>query len=101
MVEKRYSGNGRERGKLEIFKLRRPLKTIRAGHTLRIIAQQHFRVLWTADDWADSDNVRRARRWAFRDRLPMSPMPPDADGPISFTLFWPDGESLGGPEFRY
>ena len=86
-VEKRYS-NGRERIKLEVFKLRRPIKSIRAGYTLRIVAQEHFRVLWSADGWktvttAESATVGHAGSFAD------IPTTNEQTGSISFTLFWP------------
>src|SRR5271170_4881536 len=86
-VEKRYA-NGRELIKLDVFKLRRPLKMIRAGYTLRMIAQQHFRVLWTADDWrtvsaVESGTVGHAGSFADLQTTP------EQTGKLSFTLFWP------------
>jgi glucoamylase len=86
-VEQRYA-NGRERIKLEVFKLRRPLKRIRAGYTLRIIAQEHFSVLWTFDDWHTVSTVESAtvgHAGSFAD----IPTTGEQTGKVSFTLFWP------------
>ncbi len=96
-VEDRYA-NGRPPCKLEIFKLRRPVKSIPAGFTLRIIAQKHFRALWTLDDWntviaTESNTVGHAG--AFAD------MPTHAEqaGKLSFTLFWPEENRWEGHNY--
>lgn len=96
-VEKRYA-NGRERIKLEVFKLRRPLKMIRAGYTLRMIAQQHFRLLWTADDWHTVSTVESStvgHAGSFAD----IPTTPEQTGKVSFTLFWPMENRWEGHNF--
>ena len=96
-VEKRYA-NGRERIKLEVFKLRRPLKMIRAGYTLRMIAQQHFRLLWTADDWHTVSTVESStvgHAGSFAD----IPTTPEQTRKVSFTLFWPMENRWEGHNF--
>src|SRR6476661_3766593 len=55
-VEQRYA-KGRARSKIEVFKMRRPVKTMRAGCVLRITAQQRFRVTWTSDGWKTKTEV--------------------------------------------
>jgi glucoamylase len=96
-VEKRYA-NGRECIKLEVFKLRRPVKSVRAGYTLRIIAQQHFRVLWTADDWhtvTAAESTTLGHAGSFAD----VPTTPEQTGKVSFTLFWPMENRWEGKNF--
>ena len=96
-VEKRYA-NGRERINLEVFKLRRPVKTIRAGYTLRIIAQHHFRALWTVDDWqtvTTIDSATVGHAGSFAD----IPTTPKQTGKVSFTLFWPMENRWEGHNF--
>jgi glucoamylase len=96
-VEKRYA-NGRERINLEVFKLRRPVKTIRAGYRLRIIAQHHFRALWTVDDWqtvTTIDSATVGHAGSFAD----IPTTPKQTGKVSFTLFWPMENRWEGHNF--
>jgi glucoamylase len=96
-VEERYA-NGRERCKLEVFKLRRPVKLIQAGYTLRIIAQQHFRALWTLDNWQTVTTVESAtvgRAGSFAD----VPTTPEQTGTLSFTLFWPEENRWEGHNY--
>ena len=97
-VESRYAGGRPQRKQLEIFKLRRPLKRIPAGSTLRFIAENRFRMLWTNDEWKttetqDSTNV------GFPGSFADVP-PADAQcGRISFTLFWPGENRWEGRNF--
>ena len=85
-VERRYA-KGKAHSNLEVFKLRRPVKKIQAGRVLRIIAQQHFRVVWSADGWqtrnvTDSTTVGCAGSYADL------PTTKKQTGRVSFTLFW-------------
>jgi glucoamylase len=96
-VEERYA-NGRERCKLEVFKLRRPVKSIRAGYRLRIIAQNHFRVIWTLDNWQTVTAIESAtvgHAGSFADLQ----TGPEQTGMLSFTLFWPMENRWEGRNF--
>jgi glucoamylase len=53
-VYERYcepAGRKRLRRDLEIFTLKRPIKKIAAGDTLRILDEKRFEVRWTVDEW--------------------------------------------------
>jgi glucoamylase len=100
-VEERYAGrreheNGRR--KLEVFRLRRPVKTMRAGHTLRVVSQWHFRIIWTLDNWVTvSAGESNTVGWAgsFAD----VPTAAEHTGQLSFTLFWPEENRWEGRNF--
>jgi glucoamylase len=96
-VAERYA-NGRERSKLEVFKLRRPVKEIKAGHTLRIIAQEHFRVLWTVDNWVTVTAVE-STTLGFVGSFADVPTKAEQTGALSFTLFWPMENRWEGRNF--
>jgi glucoamylase len=85
-VELRYS-NGRPRAKIEVFKLRRPVRSIAAGRSLRIIAQRHFRVAWTADGWKTTA-VLESTALGFAGSYADLPTSEKQTGALSFTLFW-------------
>ncbi len=53
-VYERYceaKGRQRVRGSLEIYSRRRPIQKVTAGDTLRILDEDRFEVVWTADGW--------------------------------------------------
>ncbi len=52
VVEQRYTGKKRHRGNPEIFKLSRPIREVKAGSTLRVIAENRFRIVSSCDGWA-------------------------------------------------
>jgi len=96
-VEQRYAG-GHARSKIEIFKLRRPVKTIEAGCTLRVIAQQHFRVVWTADGWKTSANIE-STAVGYAGSFADLPTETKQTGLLSFTLFWTEENRWEGRNF--
>ena len=97
VVEERY-GKGHKKSHLEVFKLRRQVKKIQAGKTLRITAHSRFRVIWTADAWktnqvTDSSAVGHAGSYAD------IPTAPEQNGAVSFTLFWIEENRWEGRNF--
>lgn len=96
-VEERYA-KGHARSKIDVFKLRRPLKSIRPGYTLRITAQKHFHVLWTSDDWntqATVDGTALGYAGCYAD-LPTGAA---QTGKLSFTLYWTEEDRWEGRNF--
>ncbi len=84
--------------KLEVFKLRRPIKKLRAGYRLRVIAQKHFRVLSTTDDWKTAttvESVSVGHAGSFADLMTDTKQ----TGKLSFTLFWPEENRWEGRNF--
>jgi glucoamylase len=96
-VERRYA-RGHAHSKLEVFKLRRPVKRMEAGRVLRITAQQHFRVLWTADGWktsATTESTALGYAGSFADVATRA----GQTGQLSFTLFWTEENRWEGRNF--
>jgi glucoamylase len=50
VVAERY-GAGRRPSGIEIFRLERPVESMPAGSKLRFVANDHFSLVWTVDDW--------------------------------------------------
>jgi glucoamylase len=98
VVEERYAGKTRHMGNPEIFKLRRPVKEIRAGSTLRVVAENRFRVLWTLDGWA-TVNTRESASVGFPGSFADLAVPEARNGTLSFTLFWPGENRWEGRNF--
>ncbi len=97
VVEARY-GSGPVPSGIEVFKLRRPIREMRAGSTLRIIAENRFRVRWSDDDWQtqqDLDSLSVGYPGSYADL----PTASKQSGSISFTLFWPDESRWEGRNF--
>ena len=96
-VERRYAG-GRAKSNIEVFKMRRPISQIESGRVLRIIAQHHFRVLWSADGWKTSETVESTAlgyAGSFADLPPASKQ----TAALSFTLFWTEENRWEGRNF--
>ncbi len=96
-VEERFARD-HEPSKLEVFRLRRPTKSMPAGHTLRIVSQWHFRALWTVDGWnqvASTESTTLGLAGSYADL----PTAAGQAGPLSFTLFWPEENRWEGKNF--
>jgi glucoamylase len=97
VVEERY-GKSHKKSHLEVFKLRRQVKKIQAGKTLRITAHSRFRVIWTADAWKTNqvtDSTAVGHAGSFAD----IPTVPKQNGAVSFTLFWIEENRWEGRNF--
>jgi glucoamylase len=97
-VAERYA-LGYKGSQIEVFKLRRPLARIDAGKTLRITAQQQFRVIWTADGWQTKnalDSAKVGSAGSFADL----PTAESQKGQLSFTLFWTEENRWEGRNFN-
>jgi glucoamylase len=90
-VEERYAVAAGKRtfiNHTEIFQLGRPILTILAGHTLRIVDPQRFRAVYTFDNWTTTltlDSSAVGHPGSFVD----IPTTPQQMGSIVLTIGWP------------
>ena len=76
------------RNHLGIYRLTRPIRAIRAGYTLRIIDAEHFKVVYSTDNWTTVNSLISTTVGApgsFAD----IPTTPGETSNIVFTLCWP------------
>jgi glucoamylase len=96
-VERRY-GKGHVASRVEVFKLRRRVKSIEAGRVLRITSQQRFLVVWSADGWKTSETTESTAvgyAGSFADVATSA----GQTGQLSFTLFWTEENRWEGRNF--
>lgn len=96
-VERRYV-RAHTKSKIEVFKLRRPLKRIAAGRVLRITAQRRFRVLWSADGWK-TNAITESNSVGFSGSFADLKTSEKQTGQLSFTLFWTEENRWEGRNF--
>jgi glucoamylase len=96
-VERRYA-MGNAHSNLEVFKLRRQVKSVKAGCVLRIIAQQHFRVMWSVDGWKTAATLE-STALGFAGSYADLPTAAEQTGQLSFTLFWTEENRWEGRNF--
>jgi glucoamylase len=72
----------------EIYSAGRPVKFVKAGHTLRIVDAGHFKAIYTTDDWA---TVKEAvsNMVGYSGSYVDIPTQPGQTGRIIFTQVWP------------
>jgi glucoamylase len=91
VVEDRYgvaAGKRTFTNHIEIFEVTRPVTTIFSGYTLRIVDREHFRVVYTFDNWATTESVD-ARSVGYPGSFVDISSAPNQAGHILFTLAWP------------
>ncbi|MBX6359183.1 MAG: glucan 1,4-alpha-glucosidase [Acidobacterium ailaaui] len=96
IVEARY--RERRKSQIEVFKLRRPLRRIAAGKTLRITAQERFQVVWSTDGWKTRQSILSSTV-GYAGSYADIPTAQKQNGTISFTLFWTERQQWEGRNF--
>jgi len=98
-VYERYcdpEGRGRRQRNLEIFSLRRPIQTIGAGDTLRILDGNRFSLLWSADGWQTIQSQASCSLGSAGHSAEIAPAQRVNGGDLKWTLYWPEqGRWLG------
>jgi glucoamylase len=91
VVEARYGVPAGERtftNHIEIFEITRPVSAIFSGYTLRIVDREHFRVVYTFDNWATTNSVD-AHSVGYPGSFVDISTIPGQTGRILFTFAWP------------
>jgi glucoamylase len=97
VVEERY-GKGKRAAAVEVWLFPRQSTQMRAGQKLRVVAEQEFHLLWTADDWKTSQHFNSQPVGAaghFAD----IPTETAQIGRIEWTFFWPGNQRWEGRNF--
>jgi glucoamylase len=90
VVADRYAVKAAKRtftSQLEIYQTGRPISTITAGHSLRILDHDHFRVVYTFDDWATTFSLD-SRSVGYPGSVVDIATDVHQTGTIVFTLVW-------------
>jgi glucoamylase len=90
VVEERYAvapGKRTFTSKIEIFQANRPVSTITAGLSLRVVDQAHFRIVYTVDDWATT-LVVHSHSIGYPGFVADIPTAVGQTGTILFTQVW-------------
>ena len=99
IVQDRYARGHHPESHIEVFKvLRRQIRTMPAGKTLRITSAERFQVRWTADAWQTAhtlDSTQLGLAGSYADL----PTEPGHEGMLTFTLYWPDENRWEGKNF--
>jgi glucoamylase len=91
VVESRYAlpaGKRTFTNHIEIFEVTRPVSSIYSGYTLRIADREHFRVVYTLDNWATTQSAE-AQSVGYPGSFVDISTSPGQTGEIVFTLAWP------------
>lgn len=98
-VYNRYCNKQDQQTPLEIWKFNRQPATIQRGETLRVQADNSFRLRWTRDNWItfnDSDSNTPGVDIHFADIAPCSTSGPN----ITFTFWWVEAQRWEQSDFQ-
>ena len=100
VVEDRYARGNHPPSRIEVFKvLRRQIRQMAAGKSLRITSASRFEVTWTSDNWRTT-NHQDSTQLGYAGSYADLPTTPEQRGALSFTLFWPDENRWEGHNFE-
>jgi glucoamylase len=88
VIEERYS-NGRRSNPIEVFRLNRQLQSIIAGRKLRVLADDHFCLVWTVDNWQTTHRTE-SRTMGVAGHFADMETGSGKAGKAIFTLAWRD-----------
>ncbi len=97
VVKERYGvapGTRKFKSKVEIFRTSRPVLSIAAGMTLRVVDGSRFRMVYSTDGWktTQSQDARAVGIGYFADIETVN----TSSDKIEFTLYWPDQDKWLG-----
>jgi glucoamylase len=84
----------------EIWSFRHPLRRIPVGKKLRIVISRHARVVWSVDEWANTNTSEAVREDILN--LWFVDVPTDkvaVNGVAAFTFFWSDVQGWEGVNY--
>jgi glucoamylase len=88
VVEERYCREKRKPA-VEVFRLNRQVQTMVAGKKLRVLADDHFCVVWSSDGWQTTHKTE-SRTVGYAGHFADIETEPATEGRILFTVAWRD-----------
>src|SRR5580658_4599695 len=97
-VAQRYKG-GKRPTPIEVFRLNRQLRSIVAGRKLRVLADDHFTVVWTVDDWR-TVHTKESATVGYAGHFADLETEAGKAGKVIFTLRWRMNDRWEGRNFE-
>jgi glucoamylase len=98
VVAERY-GAGKRSSSIEVFRFERQVEAIPAGSKLRLVANDHFYLVWTMDDWKTVRN-QESRHVGCAGHFADMETEPGQAGRVIFTMKWRLNDRWEGRNFE-
>jgi glucoamylase len=98
VVAERY-GKAHRPPPIEVFRLDRQLQSIPLGRKLRMLAQDHFFLVWTVDDWKTVQSIESRRVGCIGHYADMETAGSTA-GKVIFTMKWRPNDRWEGRNYE-
>jgi glucoamylase len=95
----RYTRNRRALSKVQFWSFQHPSRAVKSGSTLRIHADNAFRIHFSRDNWATATDIDSASTNLGIDCCDI-PIPEDQRAPLRFTFFWRVANRWEGSDFE-
>jgi glucoamylase len=89
------AGRQKLRHDLEVYSFRRPIQSMDAGSTLRILDERQFEVIWTADGWRNTQVMQSRSLGSAGFSADIQPEG-KTGGTVEWTLHWPERDAWLG-----
>jgi glucoamylase len=97
-VAERYT-QGKRSTAIEVFRLNRQITHMVAGRKLRVLADDHFCLVWTMDNWQTTGSID-SRTVGYAGHFVDLETKPDQSGEIIFTFNWRGKDRWEGRNFE-
>jgi glucoamylase len=98
VVADRYM-RGKRSSAIEVFRFERQVEAIRAGSKLRLVANDHFHLVWTLDDWK-TVRTQESRHLGCAGHFADMETEPGQSGRLIFTMKWRLNDRWEGRNFE-
>jgi glucoamylase len=98
VVAERYR-HGKRSSPIEVFRFERQPEAIPAGSKLRLVANHHFSLVWTVDDWKTVRN-QESRHMGCAGHFADMETEPGQAGRVIFTMKWRLNDNWEGRNFE-
>jgi glucoamylase len=98
VVAERY-GHGKRSSPIEVFRFERQVEAMPAGRKLRLVANDHFYLVWTVDDWK-TVRTKESRHVGCAGHFADMETEPGQAGRLIFTMKWRLNDRWEGRNFE-
>jgi len=97
-LARRYAGARRHERRVEVWKPNHRTRSVRAGRTLRVVAERPFRLRWSRDGWASAQETPSSPTTLGVDYVDLD-VPEAQRRALVFTFYWPGFDSWEGRDY--
>jgi glucoamylase len=99
-VAERYLAKSGTRKQIEVWKLNRQVRFMRAGEVLRVQVDAPFTLHWSSDNWKSARDTKSIRNALDIDYVDLTDQVTSSGVCIRFTFLWTEGNRWEGQDYE-